>query len=65
MKYLAVMGVRLLPSIISRPRLVWLALRGVHPGEYIKLDTDWIRAAQIRTILDIGGNTGQFARRQL
>ncbi len=60
-KYLVVNGARLLPNIIARPRLLWLALRGVHPGQFMRLDTGWIKAAQINTILDIGANTGQYS----
>ena len=58
---LGVMGARFLPTLVTRPGLLLLALRGAHLGPLLKLDAKWIRAARINTVLDIGANTGQFA----
>jgi FkbM family methyltransferase len=35
--------------------------KGVSPGRLVALDVDWIQQANIRTVIDIGANVGQFA----
>jgi len=41
------------------PRLALLVLRGVHLGEFRKLNQSWIKQAGINTLLDIGAHTGE------
>lgn len=43
------------------PLLVKLAMQGVHVGEFRKFSQRWIRESGIKTVLDIGANTGQFS----
>jgi len=38
-----------------------LLLRGVHPGEFLKLDKAWVRNSGIRTVVDIGAHSGEFS----
>lgn len=60
-RYLIKKGLYLLPVFVERPRLLMLPSQGVHLGEFLNLDTPWLRQAQIHTVLDVGANTGQFA----
>jgi FkbM family methyltransferase len=60
-KYLAQKGAGWMPRLISQPRLVMHAMRGVHLGELMTLDTPWLKSADINTVIDVGANTGQFA----
>jgi FkbM family methyltransferase len=46
---------------LESPRLVRLRLRGVPRSLYVALDRPFLRALPIRTILDVGANSGQFA----
>ena len=48
------------PLVASNPRLLPLMCEGVHPEHYTRLNVKWLREANIRTVLDIGANTGQF-----
>lgn len=48
------------PMVAGNPRLIPLMKRGVHPEHYARLDVKWLRDANIKTILDIGANSGQF-----
>jgi FkbM family methyltransferase len=43
------------------PRYTVLPLKGVHFGEFIKLNHSWIREAGIRTVIDVGAHSGEFS----
>jgi FkbM family methyltransferase len=43
------------------PAVAAAALRGVHIGEFLKLNHAWIRKSGIRTIVDVGAHEGEFA----
>lgn len=47
---------------LRHPDAVGLWWRGVDYDQYKRLNRPWLRRLQIRTILDIGANVGQFAR---
>jgi len=54
-------GWNLLPVLASHPsRIPWL-FEGVTAGRLAALDLPWLQTTNIRTVLDIGANTGQFA----
>jgi FkbM family methyltransferase len=59
-KRLGLKVAHLAPEVARRPRLLPLMLGGVHPEHYLRLDANWVRDAGIKTVLDIGANTGQF-----
>lgn len=48
------------PLVASNPRLLPLMREGVHPEHYARLNVKWLRDVNIKTMLDIGANTGQF-----
>ena len=50
-----------LARYVERPGLFALRQRGVVVDDYLKLAQPWLRTLGVRTILDIGANTGQFA----
>jgi len=50
-----------LARCVERPALFALRRRGVSVDYYLKLAQPWLRTVGVRTILDIGANTGQFA----
>lgn len=50
------------PLVLSNPRLLPLMRQGVHPEIFERLNGAWLRHGDIRTVLDIGANTGQFSR---
>lgn len=35
--------------------------KGVHPGQYLKLDWPWVRQSGIHTVIDVGAHKGEFA----
>jgi FkbM family methyltransferase len=49
-------------DIIQEPRLLALRLRGIEDRTVESLNKPWLLNAGIRTIFDVGANTGQFAR---
>jgi FkbM family methyltransferase len=49
-------------DVIQQPRLLSLRLRGVDVRLFESLNKLWLLNSDIQTILDIGANTGQFAR---
>ncbi len=52
---------RTLSALAFRPDVVRLAAFGVPPRLALALDQPWLRALDVRTVLDVGANTGQFA----
>ena len=48
-------------ALVLRPELVRRLAWGVPPRLVLALDQPWLRALDIRTVLDVGANTGQFA----
>jgi FkbM family methyltransferase len=61
LKYRIAKGWQLLPALAAKPRRIPWLLQGVTPGRLLSLDVGWLQGADIRTVLDIGANTGQFA----
>jgi FkbM family methyltransferase len=47
---------------LRHPKAVGLWRKGVDYDSYTRLDRAWLRRLDIRTVLDIGANEGQFAR---
>ncbi len=55
-------------EIITEPKSIWFlawnaSIRKAHLGEMLKLNKhkEWLKAANIKTIIDVGANTGQFS----
>ena len=61
LKYRIAKGWQLLPALAAKPRRIPWLFQGVTPGRLLSLDVGWLQAAGIRTVVDIGANTGQFA----
>jgi FkbM family methyltransferase len=51
-----------LTQLIEQPRLWRLHRDGVEPESYRLFNHKWLKGAGINTVLDIGANTGQFAK---
>jgi FkbM family methyltransferase len=49
-------------DVIQQPRLLRLRLRGIEVRMFECLNKPWLRNSGIKTIFDVGANTGQFAR---
>ena len=46
---------------VQAPKLLYYASRGVHLGEVLRLNKPWLRKYNVRTVIDVGANTGQFS----
>ena len=46
---------------LQLPSLFVYGLKGVHVGEFLKLNSPWIKQAGIKTIIDVGAHAGEFA----
>ena len=55
-------GWQVAPALLSRPTRIPLLFRGVSPGRLIALDVPWLKEGNIKTVIDIGANIGQFAQ---
>jgi FkbM family methyltransferase len=49
-------------DVIQQPRLLPLRLRGVEVRTFESVNKPWLLNANIRTVFDVGANTGQFAQ---
>jgi FkbM family methyltransferase len=49
-------------DVIQQPRLLKLRLRGVEVRMFERLNKPWLVNSGIKTIIDVGANTGQFSR---
>jgi FkbM family methyltransferase len=49
-------------DVIQQPRLLSLRLRGVEVRMFESLNRPWLLNSNIKTVFDVGANTGQFAR---
>ena len=50
------------PQLIRNPSHIRAGLKGIHVGVLGALDKAWVREVRFSVILDVGANTGQFAR---
>lgn len=50
-----------LTQLIENPQLIQLWKKNISIDEYLKLNQTWLIKTDIKTILDIGANVGQFA----
>jgi FkbM family methyltransferase len=42
-------------------RLPSLCAKGVHIGEFLKLNNSWLKSAGIKTVIDVGAHSGEFS----
>jgi FkbM family methyltransferase len=61
LKHRVAKGWQILPALAAKPAHIPWLFQGVSPGRLAALDVEWLTNAGIRTVLDIGANTGQFA----
>lgn len=46
---------------LHAPKLLYYGCKGVHLGEFLNLNKPWLRKYGVRTVIDVGANTGQFS----
>jgi FkbM family methyltransferase len=49
-------------DVIQEPRLLAVRMKGIDVGMFETLNKPWLVNSGIRTIIDVGANTGQFSR---
>lgn len=55
-------AIDLSPQLLRHPSHLRAGLAGIHVGILGTLDKPWLRDIRFSTVLDVGANTGQFAR---
>lgn len=46
---------------VQAPKAIYYLAKGVHLGEFFKLNTPWLRSYSFGTVIDVGANTSQFS----
>jgi len=50
-----------IPAVVMHPNQLIQAARGVHWATLNMIDKPWLKGLDVRTVIDVGANTGQFA----